>query len=175
MVMGVLVLMAALVWPNVAGRRGQAQFQYVISTASSMLSLARSESMVSGTRYRCVFEDAGARMVIEHEPEPLDRPGQFEPVQGSWSRLDLAGQGVRCVVVDLDGVYKAIRLKEREVLEREFAPELFEPIEFQPDGRCDSGTIVLSGPSDRAVQLQLSGLTGQVRIVDGWPNEPSTQ
>ena len=173
--MAALVLLAALVWPNVAGRRERAQLDYVGSQVASLLSLARSAAMSTGRRHRCAFTEGGAKLRVESEADPLDRPEDFQPLKAEWGQLNLADENVRCVLVDLMGLDKVIRTRERDFLDRELPAQLFEPIMFGPDGRCDSAVILLSGPSPRALRLELNGLTGQVRIQEQWDVEAKSE
>lgn len=171
LVIAVLVMLAGLIWPNVMGRREQARFDHVVLRVSTMMSLARSGAMMSGRTHRCVFDEGGGRMRVEWEPEPFDGAGEFEPVEGSWARLDLAKEGVRCEMVDLSGVFKAIRVRERDVVGEDPPAALLEPVTFRPDGRCDSGVIVLKSKGGREAQMAINGLTGQVRMVESWQGE----
>jgi len=171
LVIAVLVVLAALVAPNIAGRREQAQLEYIASHVSSLLSLARSTAMTTGRRHRCVFDENGSRMWIEHEVDPIEQGGQFEPINANWARFDLAEQDGRCVMVDLSGLHKLIRAKEIELLDQDLPEDVYDPVEFRPDGRCDGGMIVLAGPSGRQTALELDGLTGQVRISDKWQGD----
>lgn len=174
LVIVLLAALAAIVWPSLGGR-GQVRLESMTSAVSSMLSFARSAAMNTGRRHRCVFSENGSRMWVEKQSDPLGSPGEFAKVKADWARLDLAGSAVRCTMVDLIGMHKLLRSREREVLEQELEEGFYEPIEFFPDGSCDSCLIVLSIASGEELGIEINGLTGQVRIVQTWQDEESTE
>jgi len=172
---GVLIMLAGLIWPNLTGRRERAQLEYIGSQMASTISYARAAAMSTGRRHRCVFQDGGSQMVIEWEADPVEAGGEFEPLKGQWARLNLIQEGVRCEMVDLVGYDKLLKERERELLDQEIPSELYEPIELYPDGRCDSGTIVLSAASGERLELQLNGFTGQVRVSRRWQGKTDSE
>lgn len=167
LVVGLLVMIAGLVWPNLSGREGRARLEYVVSEVTSRLGLARGGAMSTGRRYRCVFDEDGSTMWLEYEAHPVSEPGRFDRVAGQWAKLDLAGNGVRCEMVDLVGYDRLLKEQEREALDEELHSEFRDPIEFYPDGRCTAALIVLSGDlsqDEEKIELRLDGLTGEVGI-----------
>ncbi len=54
-------------------------------------------------------------------------------------------------------------LLEKFCADEELPEAFYEPIEFYPDGRCDPCLIILSGPSEEQLQLEVNGLTGRVK------------
>jgi len=175
LVLAVLVALAGLIVPNLGRRRERAQLEYITAQVTSLLTLARSTAMSRGRRHRCVFGDNGYRVWIEAELDPVGQAGQFEPIAADWARVDLSEQGGRCVMVDMSGLYRLIKAKESELLDRELPDNVYEQIEFRPDGRCDSGIIILAGASGENVTLDLDGLTGRVKVSQKCRDEEDTE
>ncbi len=175
LVIALLAGMAAIVWPSLGSQQSRAELDNAASQLASFLSMSRSTAMSTGRRYRCVFSENGLIATIEVEDNPIEFPGVFERLKSHWARLDLAESNVVCEMVDLTGYRKIIRMKERELIEEEMPLALHEPVEFFPDGRCDSGLIVLVGSSGRRLYLRLNGFTGAVKVFEEWQVEESSK
>jgi hypothetical protein len=100
------------------------------------------------------------------EPDPLNKPGEFQPLAEVQTLVDTMLQlvevdEVRPVGVGLDGARPS---------EDAFAPEEqsygFEPITFYPDGSSDTAEVIFSAresEEERQVAIQIVGATGAVR------------
>jgi prepilin-type N-terminal cleavage/methylation domain-containing protein len=139
----------------------------------TLLRFARAHAASTGRKVRIVFEQNDAetsegarRMVLLWEPDPLGRPGVFEPVPGqTWTDLasdgSIAFESARVVHGAAASSEPADRSDETDAAA--FAPS---PITFFPDGSSDSVEVVIASrhPEDaRKFSVRLAGLTGSIR------------
>jgi prepilin-type N-terminal cleavage/methylation domain-containing protein len=140
----------------------------------TLLRFARAHAASTGRKVKIVFEENGSettenssRIVLLWEPDPLGRPGVFEPVPGqSWADLtpdgSIAVESARLVNGSAPGSDPGFSFSD----ESELAASAPPPITFFPDGSSDSVEVVISSrhPDDaRKFSVRLAGLTGSIR------------
>jgi prepilin-type N-terminal cleavage/methylation domain-containing protein len=170
LVMVIIVVLAMVIWPNIGSQNSSTRLEVSADQLASLLKLARSGAMSTGSMYRCVFETEGMYAVIETEVDPLQQPGVFEPLQSHWARLDMGKDQIRCLTVEFDEWESRLKAREAELTEgQEQIPGegISPPIMFYPDGTSDSASIVLGDNDNHSVTLTLNGLTGQISLEKG--------
>jgi type II secretory pathway pseudopilin PulG len=175
----VLLLLSAVVF-NFSGLQRGASLDEGANQIEALIRLARAHAANSGRQVQITFEeDVGDGLVVPvgnlrvlWEPDPVARPGLFEPLtelQEYVSRItDLVSiEGVR--LVEGNGF-------EAELADTSAAPDesaegnsvlvSFPPIGFFPDGSSDSAEIIVASRSDedtRRIAVRLQGITGSIR------------
>lgn len=170
LVIVIIIVMAMVVWPNIGSRNSANRLEVTADQLASLLKLARSGAMSTGSTYRCVFQTDGMMAVIEAESDPLKSPGVFEPIKAHWSELDLGKDQIKCLAVEFDEWESQLKKQEAELLdagEESRESGVSPPILFYPDGTSDSAIIVLGDNEDHSVTLTLNGLTGQISLEEG--------
>jgi type II secretory pathway pseudopilin PulG len=197
----VVLLLGAVVF-NFAGLQRGAALDEGVSQFESLLRFARAHAASGGRQVEITFEeDVGEGLFVPlgnlrvlWEPDPVHRPGIFEPLldlQSYVSRLtDLVSiEEVRLVEGDsFDPVLPATTEAPAEVAAAPSEPDsmlvTFPPITFQPDGSSDSAEIILASRTDddpRRIAVRLQGITGAIRrrlvtdeekAANRWPAPP---
>jgi type II secretory pathway pseudopilin PulG len=85
-VMGLLVLMASMVWPAMENQITRSELPESADRIRSMLYMARCEAVMEHRRYRIRFEPGEQQPLIEYERNPIRSPGEFEPVSFGWAQ-----------------------------------------------------------------------------------------
>jgi type II secretory pathway pseudopilin PulG len=170
LVIVIIIVMAMLVWPNIGSRNSSTRLEVTAEQLASLLQLARSGAMSTGSTYRCVFETEGMYAVIESESDPLKAPGTFEAIKAHWSQLDMGKDQIKCLAVEFDEWESQLKEQEAELLEAKDKTQDdmgSPPIMFYPDGTSDTASIVLGDNENHSVTLTINGLTGQVNLEKG--------
>lgn len=143
---------------------------------ATALRMARAESARLGRRLRIAFEpspDDVTRPVVTYEPDPLNEPGQFVPLERSWvGQFDddrIRVLACRRSEPRYDDAIAAINPADGEALHT---------IDFLPDGTVDSARLVLApaDPEDgRRVLITLAAPAGQITTqtfsAEQWQDE----
>ena len=157
----VVLLLGAIVF-NFAGLQRGAALEEGASQVESLIRFARAHAASSGRQVQIAFEeDVGDGLVVPlgnlrllWEPDPVARPGIFEPLtelQDYVSRIsDLVSvDGVRRVEGDsFEPVASQPAAAPAESAEAPSVLVTFPPIAFFPDGSSDSAEIVLASRSE---------------------------
>ena len=170
LVIVILMTLAALVWPNLGNRTSGGKLEFAARQLTSLLRMARSQSMSTGKLYRCRFERDGLRAVIEEETDGPQSSGAFEPLKADWAVVELGADNIKCLAVQFDPWETQLRDQETKVLDKD--PEnnkdlLYPPLVFYPNGTLDSATILLGNAEGRNFTLTINGLTGQILTEAG--------
>jgi type II secretory pathway pseudopilin PulG len=185
----VVLLLGAVVF-NFAGLQRGASLDEGGSQFESLLRLARAQAASRGRQIEIAFEeDVGEGLFVPlgnlrvlWEPDPVQRPGIFEPLrdlQEYVRRLtDLVSiEEVRLVegnnfdsappaALDAPASGDAPAEPFTAFAESESMLVTFPPIAFQPDGSSDSAEIILASRADddpRRIAVRLQGITGAIR------------
>ena len=176
----VLMLLLGAVVMNFTGLQSSSQLDEGVEQFESLVRYARAHAANSGCRVRLTFEEVAGEgelavplgnVFVVWEPDPLNKPGEFHPLQEVAPLRETMLQfvevdEVRPVGGGLDGV----RLSGNGLAE--LAPPAeeqsygFEPITFYPDGSSDTAEVVFSAresDEERQVAVQIIGTTGTVR------------
>ncbi len=135
-------------------------------------------------------------VVVEWEPDPLSEPGRFVPLTAAGPFADRVNDLVRFERMTESGMPESAAGWEEDLdpdpgLESpdenagiaadlpEALPAGIPPVGFYPDGSSDSAELVLVSQDEadgRRLRLELSGLTGAVRLrwiaAEGEPEDP---
>jgi Tfp pilus assembly protein FimT len=169
----IIVILAAVVWPNMTGRRATETIKNKANQLAALMMFARSGSMSTGYMYRCVFELKGTRVLIQSENNPLEKPGEYEKVEGSWAKVDLGENGIACQSVQFNPWENELKEEEASQLESNTQSktgdddETLAPILFYPDGTSDSAKVLLADEENNFITLTLNGVTGEVKVEQG--------
>ncbi len=180
LVVGILVLLATLAMPNLAGDIARRRLRVSAFQMRSLLELVRNHAQFDGKRYRIRFPEddeldpmGGDRQpIIERENDPLKEPDEWKRVIAPWTFGETLLKDVWCVQVRL----------ERPTIEKLLHPEVavadkleasFEdfdenrpPLYVEPDGTSPWVTYVLT-QADR--ELEPDDLEPPVYGDDDYP------
>lgn len=158
--LALVVLLAAVAVMAVTPWQRQAALREGTERFATLLRALQAESAGTGRRMRLVFPQAAgqaaASMAVQWEPQPLERPGAFEPYRGALWRAGDPSElvvVVRCRLAGPDG-------------DRWGEEDAFAPILFHPDGSSDWADVSLASRHARDTRravVQLNGLTGTIR------------
>ena len=175
----VLLLLSAVVF-NFSGLQHGASLDEGANQIEALIRFARAHAANSGRQVQITFEeDIGDGLFIPlgnlsviWEPDPVGRPGYFEPVTELQEYVNR--------ITDLVSI-EGVRLMENGGREPELtdaaaapepsaegnaAPAIFPPIGFFPDGSSDSAEIIAASRSDedaRRFAVRIEGITGSIR------------
>lgn len=175
-----LVLLLGAVVFNFSGFQRGAPLDEGVNQIEALIRYARAQAASSGKRLQLGFEEsddntfvaANGPLRLLWEPDPIARPGLFEP-------LAEAEEYVR-------GLTELIRIESVRLIEgNNFEPNSddtsgvpdesvetgsilapFPPVAFFPDGSSDSAEILVASRSEedsRRIAVRLQGLTGTIR------------
>lgn len=168
LVIALIVALAGILLPNFSGRRETEQLRSAARQLETLITLTRNNAMLTACRHQLAVSADGRRVVVEWEKDPLEQAGVFVAIKADWAEVNIGDLSTRCVRVELSGLLRGARQRERMAIEQTDDQERFESIEFLPDGRCDATLIVLQGPSGSRTALDLDGLTGLMKVTERW-------
>jgi prepilin-type N-terminal cleavage/methylation domain-containing protein len=163
-----LLLLGAIVL-NFTGLQSGVQLDEGAEQFESLIRYARAHAANTGCKVRLTFEEVVAEdmavplgnVFVSWEPEPLERPGEFQPLTELSPLVDsLLG------LVEVEDVRPFGASGSTELAPPEEQIVSFAPITFYPDGSSDSAEIVLAAresEDDRRLALQVLGITGTVK------------
>ena len=175
-----LVLLLGAIVFNFSGLQRGAQLDEGVTQVEALIRFARAHASNSGRQVQISFEEDvhdGFDVPLQNlrllwEPDPVERPGFFEP-------LAEAGEYVRGLT-DLISI-ESVRLVAGDSFEPTTADAsgvpnenagdnsmvaAFPPIGFFPDGSSDSAEIIVASRSEedsRRIAVRLQGITGSIR------------
>jgi len=176
----VLMLLLGAVVMNFTGLQSSSQLDEGVEQFESLVRYARAHAANSGCRVRITFEEVAGEgeaavplgnVFVVWEPDPLNKPGEFHPLQEVATLLETMLQVVEVDEVrPVGGGVEGTRPSGNGLAE--LAPPMeeqsygFEPITFYPDGSSDTAEVVFSAresDEERQVAVQIIGATGTVR------------
>ncbi|MFQ5502796.1 MAG: prepilin-type N-terminal cleavage/methylation domain-containing protein, partial [Phycisphaerae bacterium] len=86
LVIGLLGLMMAMAWPMLQNQILASELPESADRIRDMLFMVRSEAALEHRRHRIRFVEGEQQPHIEYEPDPIERPGEWEPIQSAWAR-----------------------------------------------------------------------------------------
>lgn len=177
-----IMLLAGALVVNFSAMQSTTQLDESAEQLESVLRFSRAHATSTGCKVRLTFEELVSEdlsvpmgnLFVEWEPDPLRRPGYFEPLREVAMLVESMLDGAEIDDVrPLDGPSASATSNaeaEGEMMD-ESAP-LFPPITFFPDGSSDSAEIILASRDEqevRRISVSLVGATGVIRrkaIVD---------
>ncbi len=173
----ILMLLLGAVVMNFTGLQSNSQLDEGVETFESLVRYARAHAANSGCRVRLTFQEVAGEgqsavplgnVFVEWEPDPLNKPGEFHPLQEVAALLEAMLQFVEVDEVRPVGggpaeFARSGQAQEVGVEEQSYG---FEPITFYPDGSSDTAEVVFSAresEEERQVGVQIIGTTGTVR------------
>ena len=174
----VMLLLGAVVF-NFSSLQRTAPLDEGVNQIEALLRFARAHAASSGRQVQITFEeDFGDGLMVPvgnlsvlWEPDPLGRPGYFEPVTELQEYVhhitDLVS--IESVHFGAGNSFKANLADDSAVFgeSAEGSSALsFPPIGFFPDGSSDSAEIIVASRADedtRRIAVQLQGITGSIR------------
>ncbi len=187
LVLGLLVILTSLVMPNLIGEIEGGRLKNSAEQMRSLLTMARSNAMFDGKRYRIRFprsdeiDDMGGdrQPIIEREDDPVEEPEVFNRITDPWVYGETLLTDVWCVQVrlgkpSLDDDYLTGERSE-EVAEAIFEDEdpQYPPLIIDPDGTCEWVTFVVTNldqetdvedleEGDPVIDVIMDGVTGLI-------------
>ncbi|MFQ5410976.1 MAG: prepilin-type N-terminal cleavage/methylation domain-containing protein [Phycisphaerae bacterium] len=86
LVVGLLGLLMALAWPMLQNQITASELPESADRVRDMLFMVRSEAALEHRRHRIRFVAGEQQPHIEYEPDPIERPGEWEPIKSAWAR-----------------------------------------------------------------------------------------
>jgi prepilin-type N-terminal cleavage/methylation domain-containing protein len=167
MLLGAIVMNFTELQTGVQVDEGAEQFE-------SLVRYARAQAASTGCRVRLSFEEAVdedfmiplGNVFVSWEPEPLERPGEFQPLAELSPLVESLLQLVE--VEDVRPLRSGSSNGATQGLdsEEEQTPAWFAPITFYPDGSSDSAEVILSArdsDDERRLAIRIIGATGTVK------------
>jgi hypothetical protein len=168
-----LLLLGSLV-VNFTGLQSGVQLDEGGEQFEGLIRYARAHAANTGCRVRLSFEELIdedlavplGNVFVSWEPEPLLRPGEFQPL----TELSPLVESLLALVEVNDvrplgaaaTATSGMELTDSGVA----APAAFAPITFYPDGSSDSAEIILAtreSEDDRRLALRIIGITGTIK------------
>ena len=176
----VLMLLLGAVVMNFTGLQSSSQLDEGVEQFESLVRYARAHAANSGCRVRLTFEEVAGEgelavplgnVFAVWEPDPLNKPGEFHPLQEVAPLLETMLQFVEVDEVrPVGGGFADQRPSGNELAELAASVEGqsygFEPITFYPDGSSDTAEVIFSAresDEERQMAVQIIGTTGTVR------------
>lgn len=187
LVVGIMAVLASLILPDFIGQIEQSRLPNSAEQMRALLSMARSNAMFDGKRYRVripredELDDMGGdrQPIIEREDDPVKEPEVYNRVTAPWVFGETLLTDVWCAQVrlgkpSLDDKYLSGQRSE------EMAEELFEdeepefpPLVIEPDGTSEWATFVITSvdrersfedleEDDPVIEVILDGVTGLI-------------
>lgn len=172
----VMLLMGAVIF-NFSRLTDNAALDEGATRIETLFRFARAQAANTGRKVQVIFEQASdtdtpvspVAIRLQWEPDPLERPGEFQDLPEAALQADQVFDLVRIERVALDDGLadspddaETVRDEDALLLEELFGAES-SPITFFPDGSSDSAELVLVAqdidPPQR-LRLRLNGITG---------------
>ncbi len=83
--LGVLVLLAGIAWPAMESQIRASELPESADRMRTVLAMTRCEAMMQYRRFRVRFETEAQQPIVEWEPDPIRRPGEFEVTTAPWA------------------------------------------------------------------------------------------
>lgn len=167
-----LLLLLGAVVVNFTGLQTGVQLDEGAEQFESLIRYARAHAANTGCRVQLTFEEIVdediaiplGNVFVSWEPEPLERPGEFQPL----TELSPLVESLLGLVEVEDVLPLGTTLPETSDLDpqEEAMMFAFAPIMFYPDGSSDSAEIVLAArdlEDDRRLALRIIGATGTLK------------
>lgn len=170
-VLGGMVVMSLAGTMETAGLRESAR-RLLVSAQ-----YARAYAATRATRCRLVLDTQTQRFYLEHEVDPIQQPGQFEPITQDLMRPQTLERGVRFGAIYIESQQAA----ESADTASDVAPAATAAtvdgttaqaaaVTFSPNGSADAAIIELTN-GRRSGSIRIAPTTGRAEWVDGQADE----
>ncbi|HEX7009351.1 MAG TPA: prepilin-type N-terminal cleavage/methylation domain-containing protein [Phycisphaeraceae bacterium] len=169
-VLGGMVVMSLAGTMETAGLRESAR-RLLVSAQ-----YARAYAATRATRCRLVLDTQASRFHLEHEVDPVQQPGQFEPITQDLMRPQTLERGVRFGEIYIESQQAA----ESADTASDFAPATSTAaadgtiqaaaVTFSPNGSADAAIIELTN-GRQSGSIRIAPTTGRAEWVDGQADE----
>ncbi len=176
LVLGILALTAALVWPSLETMYGDSQLQNASDTIRSRLIAARSDAMEDGKIYLFRFTPGGAnyQIVPYDNNDESESPEASKPTSQSGTLpsgllffetpTEITNRSDTAINLIAKG---GLNLPRSQSVLSETDPDLpwSDPVVFQPDGTCGDLTLIIATFEGNYVELNMQSITGIVKVT----------
>ena len=187
----VLLLLGAMIF-NFSGLPRGAALDEGANQVEALIRFARAQAAQSGRQVQLAIQPASGdgpgtpsdNVHLLWEPDPVARPGLFEPLQEAAEYVRGISDRVRFEQVQI-GDDSGVETKPAnnsgtpdDSAENIPGPSGPIPLVFYPDGSSDSALIILAPREEndrRRIRIQLRGVTGSIRRnpIDVGPDSPN--
>lgn len=87
--LGLLMLLASIAWPLLAGRITASELPDSGDRIRSMLFMARSGAVMEHRRHRIRFAPGERQPILEYEVDPIREPGEWAEIEAAWAEQDM--------------------------------------------------------------------------------------
>ncbi len=174
LVVALLGLLAAFVWPAFSGVEQAEHLSESARRMQALVAMCRAEAMNQGREYQILIRADGS-LRVQRQNDPLGAPDKYDAPQIDWveTKVLLDDVWVDSVQFLSDGP-PPIRIVDEKI---EFPQAVYDltpvtdyehpvAIEFAPDGGCNSLRWVLRDERGRRLMLTLDGRLGRVRMEE---------
>ena len=176
LVLGILALTAALVWPSLETMYGDSQLQNASDTIRSRLIAARSDAMEDGRIYLFRFTPGGAnyQIVPYDNNDESESPEESKPTSQSGTLPPglLFFETPTEITIPSDTAINMIakgglNLPSSQSAFSETETDLpwSDPVVFQPDGTCGDLTLIIATFEGNYVEVNMQSITGIVKVT----------
>lgn len=171
-VIALLGVLAALVWPDLSSWQGSAQLEESGSRLKALVGMCRAQSMLEARRYRLRFRVDGS-LRLSRQLDPILAPQTFVKVRDTWTRQPFLLEDVWVeAVLPLPEGPPPIEVEDELIEFDEFSEEPIPVTEleqavdvyFEPDGVSGSARWILRSTDGRGLRMTLDGRLGRVVI-----------
>lgn len=176
LVLGILALTAALVWPSLETMYGDSQLQNASDTIRSRLIAARSDAMEDGRIYLFRFTPGGAnyQIVPYDNNDESESPEESKPTSQSGTLPPglLFFETPTEITIPSDTAINMIAKgglnlpsSQSALSETETDLPWSDPVVFQPDGTCGDLTLIIATFEGNYVEVNMQSITGIVKVT----------
>ncbi|HTE19141.1 MAG TPA: GspH/FimT family pseudopilin [Armatimonadota bacterium] len=152
-VLTLLVLAAGIAAPRLISRWSQSQLDAALEAVRGDLQFARARAISTGLRHQFVMDPSTLEVFVQpFRPETLEAGGAAAP-EGSIALQDRLPEGVGVAT------WTVSPLGAAEVSAQDGATALT----FYPEGRSDSGLLILTDGQSTRRGLQVDGFSAEIR------------
>jgi len=153
----ILSVASAAMVPLFLGNTDYARLKDSTTRLGDMMRFCQSMAVFQAAPFRLNVDRGRNQCWVSFEKNPLNEPGVFSPYRHS----EYGGYKLQ------EGVRFGDFFFGDETAATEGQPSGEEFIEFRKDGTADQTALVVEGAAGDAFTLMVSGLTGQVFVVEG--------
>ncbi len=152
LVLAVIAISSALVWPTVSTLYGGASLKAVSRNVMNLVKFTRSTAVTRNWICRMEWNPASRQWAVTAETKAGTNPGEFTRVPVPANIREMVPKGI--VIFPLRVLRAGIQMEEAY------------SIEFRPDGTCDEAFVYLGDAQGRMYTVALVPMTGQAIVAD---------
>ena len=174
LVVGLIALLAFMFLANYGGWKSHRELDEAAARFEATLRMARAQAGNLGKRLRLSYDQEKNQIQLLWEPQPLERPQQFDEYTACTWRDCIPDGSVKVVRCKLTDGAAFATLSSQVAGRSGDSDDTLDAVTFYPDGSCDSANIELISTDEndtRRAVIDLDGLNGTVQTRIMTPTE----